>query len=227
MSALSKIRRRRGVVRSSITRLEKRIKELEGIADQPATADHARELTSKLESLTEDFKQHHLELLDLIGDEDWEALEKEQDILDEHDDIVSDMNIRLKRLTRPRDSTPSPSHSNPTLRILSRKLNHLEKAITTIRDTITAIPPESDDISLLEQYSEQLTDHKATLSIIHEELLSVEDESSVEGELTIHSSLEDMLFTCFHNLRKLIKSLLDLPLVLVLTILDQVYDFPS
>ena len=35
---LSKIRRRRGVVRSSITRLEKRLQELEELSEQPTTS---------------------------------------------------------------------------------------------------------------------------------------------------------------------------------------------
>ena len=41
---LTKLRKRRGVVRASITRLESRLRELEEISDQPTTADHAHQL---------------------------------------------------------------------------------------------------------------------------------------------------------------------------------------
>ena len=82
---LAALRRRRGIIRSSITRLDKRIRELEDISDQPTTAAHARELAAKVETLGVDFKTYHLEIIDLM-EEDEEALEREQEILDDHDD---------------------------------------------------------------------------------------------------------------------------------------------
>ena len=54
---------------------------------------------------------------------------------------------------------------------------------------------QNQTTSLLEQFMKQLC---------RSSMKSVEDESSVEDELTVHSS---SLFTCFHNLRKLIKTL--------------------
>ena len=90
--------RRRGVTHSLITRLEKRLCELEAISDQPTTTDHAQELTVKLETLDVDFKAYHLQLVDLLDEGEDEVLEREQEILDEHDDLVADMNIRLKHL---------------------------------------------------------------------------------------------------------------------------------
>ena len=39
---LSKLSLRKGVIWSSVTRLEKRLRELEEIFDQPATKDHAQ-----------------------------------------------------------------------------------------------------------------------------------------------------------------------------------------
>ena len=47
--AISNIRKRRGVVRASITRLGNRLKELEEAPNLPNTVDHAQQLTSKLE----------------------------------------------------------------------------------------------------------------------------------------------------------------------------------
>lgn len=87
--AISNLRKRRGVVRASITRLGNRLKELEGDPDQPDTADHAQQLTTKLESLDSDFKVHHLQLIDLIDSEDVSMLNIEQDTLDKLDDDVS------------------------------------------------------------------------------------------------------------------------------------------
>ncbi len=46
--AISNVRKHRGVVRASITRLGNRLTELEAIADQPTTPNHTRQLSIKL-----------------------------------------------------------------------------------------------------------------------------------------------------------------------------------
>ena len=195
---LTKIRRRRGVVRSSITRLEKRLRELEAIPSQPATADHAQELTAKLAVLDAEYKSYHLELIDLV--EDSEVLEKEQDTLDNHDDAITDMNIRLKRLC-----SIATSSSTDQQRMSSRKLAHLEKGILTIQGAVATLPADHDDVSLIEQYEAQLSDYKTELSAVHTRLLAIDDEDEVKDQLATHSKLEAVLFECFHNIRKLQK----------------------
>ena len=90
--------RRRGTVCSSITRLEKRLQELRDASGQPTVqADHARELSLKVETIDDDFKKYHLEIVDLLED-DADVIEREQEILDEYDDLVADMKMCLKRL---------------------------------------------------------------------------------------------------------------------------------
>ena len=191
---LTKIRRRRGVVCSSITRLEKRLWELEAILSQPATADHAQELTAKLAVLDAEYKSYHLELIDLV--EDSEVLEKEQDMFDNHDNAITDMNIRLKRLC-----SIATSSSTDQQRMSSRKLAHLERGILTIQGTISALPADS----LIEQYEAQLSNYKTELSAVHTRLLAIDDEEEVKDQLATHSKLEAVLFECFHNIRKLQK----------------------
>ena len=73
--SVSVLRKRRGVVRASITRLTSRIKELESKADQPTTIDLARQTKDKLKSLDSEFKVHHYAVVDVIDDET--ALQKE------------------------------------------------------------------------------------------------------------------------------------------------------
>ena len=167
-----------------VTRLEKRLRELEDISEQPATADHARELALKLGNLDANFEAYHFDLIDLIEEEEDDALDKEQEVLDEHDDQIADMNIRLKRLF----SVDTLSLNDPDpVKLSSRKLNHLERGILVIRDAITALPTDHGDVSLIEQYEFQLSDHKTELSKIHAILLSVDDESEVGDQLSLHS----------------------------------------
>ena len=59
---LSELRKRRGIVRASITRLDNRLKELEDIADQPGTPDHVRQLAAKREVLDSELKTYHCNL---------------------------------------------------------------------------------------------------------------------------------------------------------------------
>jgi len=56
---ISNLRKRRGVIRGSITRLGYRLQELEGATDQPATRDHTRQLDTKLEAPDSEFKTHN------------------------------------------------------------------------------------------------------------------------------------------------------------------------
>lgn len=72
------LRKRRGYLRASVTRLAGRVTELEGTRDQPRNADHARQLLSKLQTLDADYRALHLEIIDLIDEKEVEALEAEQ-----------------------------------------------------------------------------------------------------------------------------------------------------
>jgi hypothetical protein len=89
MSNISALRRRRGIVRTSIARLTNRLKDLEKDADRPATHDLARGITRELDALDSDFCTHHHVLIDSIDHE--KTLQREQTTLDEHDDFVAEL----------------------------------------------------------------------------------------------------------------------------------------
>ena len=154
--AISNIRKRRGVVRASITRLGNRLKELEEAPDLPNTADHAQQLTSKLETLDSDFRVHHLQLVDLIDDAP--TLEKEQDTLDKLDDDVSSLSVRLRQLiVRGRASkSATPTSGDGKASASSRKLLRLERGLNSTHEAVLALASDPSDHSLLEQYQEQL-----------------------------------------------------------------------
>ena len=92
---LATLRRRRGVVRASITRLATRLSKLEPKAREPTTSS----LTQKtLETLDSDFKTHHLAVIDAMTEGDEDGLAKEQEILDAHDDEVASLASRIEYL---------------------------------------------------------------------------------------------------------------------------------
>ena len=200
---LTKLKRRRGVSKASITRIYNRIDELEGLGTRPYTIDTAKQLASKLEALDSEFKSYHFQIVDLLEED--EALEKrEQQTLDNHDDQVAEMTLRLQKLyslKTPRSSTDICDQH----RLLTRKFEHLHGCINARKAQIADLDKESES-SHIEQLQIQLLDYESTLKILYSELLAVEDQGSVGDELTQHSKLEDTLFECFSKIRKLLKS---------------------
>ena len=85
---LANAKKRRGVARASLTRLGNRLKDLEGEHPEPKTLELAQRMSQKLSDLDSEFRTHHYALVDFIDDE--EALAKEQETLDVHDDLVAE-----------------------------------------------------------------------------------------------------------------------------------------
>ena len=50
----------------------------------------------KLDDADSDFKTLHFQVLDIIDENDEEALKKEQDILDQHEDTVAALILRIQ-----------------------------------------------------------------------------------------------------------------------------------
>ena len=203
--AISSARRRRGVAKASITRVEGRVAELE--ARPEFTADDrlsAQQSLEKLNSIEAEFKSYHLALVDLL-DED--AQEGEQRTLDEIDDKVACLVVRLQRLVSRSSAVttlPSPFIESKTGRHLSRRLNHLDKGLQTILDAVESIPPDGEvDACLLHQYEEQLSDLNTELANVLHELLSHEEDDSTLSEQ--QTRLSQTLFDVRLKIRRLLQ----------------------
>ena len=199
---ITSIRKRRGVVRASITRLVSRLTELEEMPDQEAANRHAQRLSTRMSALDSEFKSIHFQLIDLIDVEDEGTIEKEQDIMDKHDDDIDSLTIRVQGLlVASRTISASSDH-----RLLLRKPAHLEESLTTISDTITTLPPDGlEDLALIQQYQEELSDHKGQLMNLYDGLAGLELEEGDEL-LVLHSKLKKLHFDCCHKVRKILNS---------------------
>ena len=197
MSNTSTLRKRRGVVRASITRLTNRLKDLESDTDKPTALNLAQGMTRKLEALDLEFRTHHHALVDLIDEE--ETLLTEQQTLDEHDDVIAELSARIQQLANA--CTPS---SNPPLRkIASRGLSHLKKALSSVRTAIASSEEGSMDVCLLRQYEEELSDCKKQLADVRNSLMSLDLEESDELS-TLQATLEGEIFDCSLRVKKLL-----------------------
>jgi len=177
--SLTSSRRRRGVIRGSITRLGTRLNELERNPDDPATFDHAQRLSSKLNSLDAEFKVQHYSVIDLVDNED--ELADEQDIIDRHDDNVAELSVRLQKLLS-LCSSHSASPSNPR-NLHQRKLERLDKELTSLNATIESLDEAVDNTCRLQLHQEQLSKFRREISEIRDSLLilGVDDTDPLMG----------------------------------------------
>ena len=87
----------------------------------------------------------------------------------------------------------------------ARRLSRLELGFKNRERELCALSDDHDDSYLLEQYMEQLADHKRELSTIHEDLMSLELENGHEL-VTQHVTLEKLQFECSHKVKKLMSA---------------------
>ena len=92
-SALASTKRRRGVVRASITSLERHVNAFK-TKEELAHADCLviQRLIKKFETLDTEFRQHHYTIVEMLDDK---AVE-EQATLDDHDERVTNLVERLQ-----------------------------------------------------------------------------------------------------------------------------------
>ena len=97
----------------------------------------------------------------MIDGTDETTLDREQDILDEHDDEISARIVHLQKLI-----TTCSSIADPDARkIPSRRLAHLDKSLSSINDQIKSLG-DPNDACLIHQLEEQVSDVKKEFSSV-------------------------------------------------------------
>ena len=181
--AISNGRKKRGTVKASITRFLARIGELETAVDQPDTLNHTQRSLIRLETLNSEYKVHHFPLIDLIEDE--AVLQREQEDLDNHDDVVFDVSVCIEKLV---NSCTTATKAPDIHKTSSHRLKHLQKNLLAVRDKISELSDGPEDKCHLKQHEEQLADYKKDLADLQTQLLSLD--ISDEDELFVeHSAL--------------------------------------
>ena len=194
-------RRRRGVAKASITKLTARLDELETRVEEPSTLGHAHKLSAKLDLLDSEFKGHHFAIVDAIAEDAHvdENLAKEQDELDQHDAIVADLTIRLESLTLICSSKEDSAAHRVALRTLA---NRRERLIHSSSD-LAKLSGAPEDTDVLEQYREQVAEHKKELSDTRQHVLSTC--SPAESDTLVNTTIVDidkLLFDICLTIRK-------------------------
>ena len=146
----------------------------------------------RLETLDSDFKKHHLALVDLLDAGDEEVLQKEQDVLDEHDDVIALLATRVQRLITLATALLSPKGSSPR-EIASRRLRRLKRDLSSISCPTESVCDHPPDVCRLRHTEEQLSDLKSELRDISRGIIDLDLDD--EDELTVlESSLKKEIF---------------------------------
>ena len=151
-----------------------------------------------METLNSEYKVHRFALIDLIEDE--AVLQREQENLDNHYDIVSDLSVRIQRLI---NSCTTATMGPDIRKTSSRRLKHLQKNLSAVCDKIRELSDGPEDVCRLKQHEEQLADYKKELADLQTQLLSLD--ISDEDKLVVeHSVLQDVLFDCSLKIKELL-----------------------
>ena len=187
-------RRKRGVVRRSITNLHKRLAEIERLPDHAEAHQHAQHLSSGLTRLDTEFKAIQYNILTAVDEEDQTAVTTEQEALDKHDEIVDGLSVRIQL------SLNSTGESFSETRTLARSLTTLEASLRIVDNSLKSVPIDSKDLPLIQQFQEKLADIKAELATCQDTSYRVELPDC--HELCIkYAELKALHFDCCHRIK--------------------------
>ena len=159
-------KKRRGVTRSSLTKLSTKVTELEASRSSPDALFNAQNAASKLNTLDTEFRDHQLKIIDLTTSE--QALAEEQQALDHHDDIISELSIRIQRVI----TSVAPSATTDTLKLSKKRLELLQVKLKDVESAVNGLEESEDNVWALEEYRDQITGLRGELNEIKTALLS-------------------------------------------------------
>jgi hypothetical protein len=141
--ALTNFRKKRGVVKASITRIETRLSALESRSDED-TIENARQPLSKLKTCDTDLKDLHMSVVDLVDEGD---VATEQATLDSHDDTIVSMNpLSEANCNTP---TPPPGRGIESCKLLERRLKQIQDCLSAVNDAVGALTGDAKDVHRL------------------------------------------------------------------------------
>ena len=100
-------------------------------------------------------------------------------------------------------SSATPTHIDQR-KVLARKLQHLEKSLSSASETVSSLTSHSKDICRLQQHEEQLSDYKKDLADFRNSLLSL-DLTEGDESLELHATLEKLFFDCSLQIKELLR----------------------
>ena len=125
---IASARRRRGILRGRLTRIERDIAKLEA-KEELAQQDQrkAERLMEQLKDNDTEFEQRHLEVLNFVKEDDQDTVDQEEALFDEHVNRVAEFIERLEAFEFP-DKTPStPTTAPDSSSKLVKRLRYIDQ----------------------------------------------------------------------------------------------------
>ena len=191
-------RRRRGVAKASITKLIDRVLELEH-KPKLTNTDRltAQRLQQRLTDLDGDFKRYHLSIVDVLENDEEQT--REQAVIDDHDNKVTELFTRILRLTM-EEEREEEAKLDPR-KHLSKRLQHLERNLRTVATAVSsAVEHPRVDRCLLEQYDEQLNGFRLEVFDVTRSILSLDGDVSELSES--EASISKIIFDTSLQIRR-------------------------
>ena len=132
------------------------------------------------------FKRYHVEVIDALDDD--EEIEKEADVMEEHEEKMAYITISLKSICSSVPTTSSETKApikteGKEQEVLRRCLSDLEMNARRINSKITAvIPGPSMDHCLLEQCNRQIAGFETKMLDLSRTIATMEDTSELNNE---------------------------------------------
>ena len=156
-----------------MTRLITCVANLDEETDVSAVGNAAKQLLTRLQEASAEFKEAHMSLLDTVDDDG--AIASEQAVLDSLLDSVDGLATHLQNLI---DSAAKPKEVDER-KVISKRLGHLQKWLTTVDEAIKALEGRQMDAPHLRQHDEQLQDYKRELADVNLKLFSLDLEDKM------------------------------------------------
>ena len=205
MAELAFHKKRRGIVKASLTKLRTKLTDLEGDTTIPTLMESARNLADKLDTLRQDFKTHQLTIINQSNKED--ALADEQQVPDDNDDQVSELSVCIQHLITLATKSKSPDIA----RVANRQLTLLQAKLESIDTAIHDLDNAEEDIAyILEGYRDQVTEIKAELTALESSLLNSEvptDDPVMQNQ----AQVDKAAFDCQLRIKKCLRALITTP----------------
>ena len=192
-------KKRKRVTCSSLTKLSTKVTELEANRSSPDALYNAQNVTSKLKTLDAEFRDHQLKIMDLTTTE--EALTEEQQALDDHEDIISELSIRVQRLI----AFVTPSASSDALKLSTKRLTLLQGKLKEIDTAVKGMDDDEDNICALEEYRDQIAGLKSELSEIKTAILG-SDAGTDDPVMNAQAEVDKLAFECLLAIKKRLRS---------------------
>ena len=158
---------------------------------------------AKLVSLDSEFRTHHFALIDVLEEE--EGIEKEQVVIDEHEDHHTDLSAHVECLVNHLSVSPSTPlvHASTDERgVASRRLCQLERRLSAVKETLSIDP--SDECAV-RQLEEEIADLKSDLRSITDDLARLDLDDGDEL-LKIEKSMRESMYNYSLKAKRLVSS---------------------